>query len=229
MFKIKKSWLLAAVIGCSMAPAMADNSFIVDFNATSDAGLPVLGSLFLQPANLTITNDIGPDGTLHQRTNGVNEVSRVTAWSLKEVGGQSLSASFSMDSFFQVDAYLHTDGSSELKLMTREFTYSHTFKEDTSLSFTLVCDCSSLYSAAITASTFAHYDEIRDGEAKVVDTLYHNDPDNDWLYPVGSVEVRTQSVKFSAAAVPEPASVALTLAGGLVLLVRRRRRDRAKH
>lgn len=222
MFKIK-SLLLAAVMGWGVAHADTE-TFTIDFSATSEAGRPVTGSLTLGPEALVVTNDTAPDGSLHQRTSGYNAFYANSGpagpWSVKELGGESIFAIYAWyagepDARFQVDAYLHTDGSSELKLTTKEQSADHAGSSDSSLSFTLACACSSLYSATINAGTFAHYDEIRSGEAKYVDTYY-----------VGSTLVeRTQSVKFSAAAVPEPASVALVLAGGLTLLGTRRWRS----
>lgn len=218
MFNIK-SLVLAAAMSCWAVPAMAQ-AITVDFSAISESGRSLLGSLFLNPTYITVTNDIGADGTLHQRTTGYNEVGWNQAWSLRELGGESLSAVDAHDHFFQVDAYLHTDGSSELKLTASEYIRFHSAYQDTYLSFTLACDCSSLYASPLSVGTFAHYDEIRDGEASRIDTYFYNWPDG-----TSTSEVQTKLLKFSAPAVPEPSSVALMLAGGLALLGVRRWRS----
>jgi hypothetical protein len=210
---------LALAVGVVLAPSMARAEFIFDINATSEAGRAVTGYLFLRPSNLTITNDTTLDGTLHQRTSGLNEVSEMTAWKLTELGSDPLYASFSQESYFQVDAYLRADGSSELKVSTTEGTYYHSGYQESASSFTLTCACSSLYTATLTSDTFAHYDALKDGLASTTDTYFYNWPDG-----TNTSEVIKHSLKFSTTAVPEPASVALLLAGGVVLLGRKRLR-----
>jgi hypothetical protein len=230
MFKIQPL-LLTALMGCGVAHA-ATETFTIDLSATSEAGRPVTGSLTLGLDDVVVTNDTATDGTLHQRTSGYNvfyaNEGPTAPWFLNELGGESVSSISAWylgppDASFQVDAYLHTDGRSELKLSTVERTADHYGSTDASLSFTLACACSGLYSAAISAGTFAHYDEIRDGEAKRVDTLYYKaNGMPEYLYDTDSVKVETQVLKFSTTAVPEPATGVLVLAGGLALWARRR-------
>lgn len=214
MNTIKHAGLVLAA-GIALMPAMA-HAFDVNFTATSSAGLPVTGHIDLVPDSPTVTNDVAADGTLHQHTSGDN--AEITlAWTLEEAGGQSLYASNDRNNFFQIDAFLHPDGSSELTLVTTEYSRYQSAYQDTTLSFTLTCACSSLYTTDITAATFAHYDAIKDGLAKHVDTYF-----TDWPDGTTTSDVQTHVVKFATAAVPEPASVALMLAGGAVLWGRRR-------
>ncbi len=212
---------LAWGVACAAAlfPSVS-GAFALDFDAVSSAGLPVAFHLDLVPGvdYLTVTNSVAADGTLQRRTSGLNDVMG-PAWTLTEQGGQSLHAIDSPSFNFQVDSFLHPDGSSELKLGTYEvYTPGRTHQEFSELSFTLTCACSDLYSQQITASSFAKYDLLSGGEAKVLyrDVMF-------WPDDSTTVNEDRRVVQFSA--VPEPSTVALMLVGGIaVSLVRRRSR-----
>ncbi|RZI84432.1 MAG: PEP-CTERM sorting domain-containing protein [Rubrivivax sp.] len=206
---IKQLGVAAAIVCAASLPSVA-GAVNFDFNALSTAGRAVEGHLRLVPADnefFKITNDVGADGTLHRQFTGINDVLG-PPWTVKELGGENLSAVDAPSFEFTLDAFLHPDGSSELKVGTYEpYVPGRSGQVFTRLNFTLACQCAALYPSEINDTLFSRYDTLRNGLAEVIIQTGSVD------LPDGSIPGSEERHAIAFSAVPEPSSLVMALLG----------------
>lgn len=210
---MRKPWKMVAVIGCCGLVSNVAHALDLTFDEFSN--FPVTGRLSLALEEATVTTDVQPDGILHRRLSGPTSLSPVDRpWRITS-RGLTLQGWSAPIMTFELDAFLLPSGASRLTLVTSEFNVlGHSGQQSSSLSFTMTCACSGLYTAPISEATLRHYQTV-EGSASVSERTYLGDyPDGHW-----DVIVDRHVIDFSSGArpVPEPPPVIMFLMGLAVL------------
>lgn len=214
---MRKPWMMVAVIGCCGLVSNAAHALDLTFDEFSN--FPVTGHLSLALDEATVATDVQPDGVQHRRLSGPTTLSPVDRpWRITG-RGFTLQGWSAPSMTFQLDAFLLPSGASRLTLVTSEFNVlGHSLQQASSLSFTMTCACSWLYTAPISEATLRHYQTV-EGSASVSERTYLGDyPDGQW-----NVIVDRRVIDFSSGArpVPEPSTVVMFLAGLAIVWFRR--------